>query len=81
MVGVSFRDYFRKLMKELGTGRTDYETLLPMTIGLKNNLVLALIKDMYYLLVRFAKKKNEHLSLMLQKHCTSRMCVCWHQLS
>lgn len=32
-VGVSFRDYFRKLMKELGTGRTDYENLLPMTIG------------------------------------------------
>lgn len=33
-VGVSFGDYFRKLMKELGTGRTDYENLLPMTIGL-----------------------------------------------
>ena len=33
-VGVSFRDYFRKLMKELGTGRTDYENLLPMTIGI-----------------------------------------------
>ena len=33
-VGVSFRDYLRKLMKELGTGRTDYENLLPMTIGL-----------------------------------------------
>lgn len=33
-VGVSFRDYFRRLMKELGTGRTDYENLLPMTIGL-----------------------------------------------
>ena len=33
-VGVSFRDYFRMLMKELGTGRTDYENLLPMTIGL-----------------------------------------------
>lgn len=32
-MGVSFRDYFRKLMKELGTGRTDYENLLPMTIG------------------------------------------------
>lgn len=36
-VGVSFRDYFRKLMKELGTGGTDYENLLPMTIGLKKN--------------------------------------------
>lgn len=33
-VGISFRDYFRKLMKELGTGRTDYKNLLPMTIGL-----------------------------------------------
>ena len=33
-VGVSFRDHFRKLMKELGTGRTDYENLLPMTIGI-----------------------------------------------
>ena len=31
-VRVSFRDYFRKLMKELGTGRTDYENLLLMTI-------------------------------------------------
>ena len=34
-VGVSFRDYFRRLMQELGRGRTDYENLLPMTIGLK----------------------------------------------
>ena len=31
-VGVSFRDYFCRLLKELKKGRTDYENLLPMTI-------------------------------------------------
>lgn len=36
-VGISFRDYFRAVMKELGSGREDYENLLPMTIGIKQN--------------------------------------------
>lgn len=36
-VGVSFRDYFRQLMQELFSGRTDYENLLPQTIGLNLN--------------------------------------------
>ena len=31
-VGVSFRDYFCKLLRELKKGRTNYENLLPMTI-------------------------------------------------
>ena len=31
-VGVSFRDYFCRLLRELKKGRTDYENLLPMTI-------------------------------------------------
>ena len=31
-VGVSFRDYFCRLLKELKKGRTDYENLLPMTM-------------------------------------------------
>ena len=30
--GVSFRDYFCKLLRELKKRRTDYENLLPMTI-------------------------------------------------
>ena len=30
--GLSFRDYFCKLFRELKKGRTDYENLLPMTI-------------------------------------------------
>ncbi|MCF2594575.1 transposase [Bacteroides caecigallinarum] len=30
--GVSFRDYFCRLLRELKKGRTDYENLLPMTI-------------------------------------------------
>ena len=30
--GVSFRDYFCKVLRELKKGRTDYENLLPMTI-------------------------------------------------
>lgn len=30
--GVSFRDYFCKLLRELKKGRTNYENLLPMTI-------------------------------------------------
>ena len=30
--GVSFRDYFCKLLREFKKGRTDYENLLPMTI-------------------------------------------------
>ena len=36
-VGISFRDYFRMVLKELGSGREDYEKLLPMTIGIKQN--------------------------------------------
>jgi len=36
-VGISFRDYFRRLMQELLSGRTDYENLLPQTIGLNSN--------------------------------------------
>ena len=36
-MGVSFRDYFRRGMKELQAGRVDYENLLPQTIGLKSN--------------------------------------------
>ena len=31
-VGISFRDYFCRLLRELKKGRTDYENLLPMTI-------------------------------------------------
>lgn len=30
--GISFRDYFCRLMREMKKGRTDYENLLPMTI-------------------------------------------------
>ena len=30
--GISFRDYFCKLLRELKRGRTDYENLLPMTM-------------------------------------------------
>ena len=30
--GVSFRDYFCRLLREFKKGRTDYENLLPMTI-------------------------------------------------
>lgn len=33
--GISFRDYFRRVILELKHGRTDYANLLPMTIGLK----------------------------------------------
>lgn len=33
-VGISFRDYFKRLLREMKTGRTDYENLLPMTIGI-----------------------------------------------
>lgn len=35
-MGISFRDYFRRVMKELQAGRGDYENLLPQTIGLKS---------------------------------------------
>ena len=31
-LGISFRDYFCRLMREMKKGRTDYENLLPMTI-------------------------------------------------
>ena len=34
-VGVSFREYFRRVILELKHRRTDYANLLPMTIGLK----------------------------------------------
>ena len=33
-VGVSFRQYFKALLKAVKSGRTDYENLLPMTICL-----------------------------------------------
>ena len=33
--GVSFREYFRRVILEMKHGRTDYANLLPMTIGLK----------------------------------------------
>lgn len=33
--GISFREYFRRVILELKHGRTDYANLLPMTIGLK----------------------------------------------
>jgi hypothetical protein len=33
--GISFRDYFRRVILELKHGRTDYANLLPMNIGLK----------------------------------------------
>ena len=33
-VGVSFRQYFKALLKAVKAGRTDYENLLPMTICL-----------------------------------------------
>ena len=33
-VGVSFRQYFKALIKAVKSGRTDYENLLPMTICL-----------------------------------------------
>ena len=34
-VGVSFRQYFKALLKAVKFGRTDYENLLPMTISLE----------------------------------------------
>ena len=34
-VGVSFRQYFKALLKAVKSGRTDYENLLPMTISLE----------------------------------------------
>ena len=33
-VGVSYRQYFKALLKAVKSGRTDYENLLPMTISL-----------------------------------------------
>lgn len=33
-LGISFRDYFKRCIRELKSGRTDYENLLPMTINL-----------------------------------------------
>ena len=33
-VGVSFRQYFKALLKAVKSGRTDYENLLPMTLCL-----------------------------------------------
>ena len=33
-VGVSFRQYFKALLKAVKSGRTDYENLLPITICL-----------------------------------------------
>lgn len=36
-VGISFRAYFRAVLKESVSGGEDYENLLPMTIDLKHN--------------------------------------------
>ena len=33
---ISFKDYFRRVMKELQAGRVDYENLLPQTIDLES---------------------------------------------
>lgn len=40
MCGVSTLDYFKEFFKAIMRGRTDYENMLPMTIGIKNNKVL-----------------------------------------
>ena len=37
MCGVSTLEYFKQFFKAIMLGRTDYENMLPMTIGIKNN--------------------------------------------
>lgn len=37
LVDVSFRDYFRAVLIKSRNGQVDYESLLPMIIGLKQN--------------------------------------------
>ena len=37
MCGVSTLEYFKEFFKAIMQGRTDYENMLPMTIGIKNN--------------------------------------------
>jgi len=37
MCGVSTLEYFKEFFKAIIQGRTDYENMLPMTIGIKNN--------------------------------------------
>ena len=37
MGGVSTLEYFKEFFKAIMQGRTDYENMLPMTIGIKNN--------------------------------------------
>ena len=39
MCGVSTLEYFKEFFKAIMQGRTDYENMLPMTIGIKNNKV------------------------------------------
>ena len=34
MMGLSVLKYFKSLFSEIAKGRTDYENMLPMTIGL-----------------------------------------------
>ena len=34
MMGMSVLKYFKSLFSEIAKGRTDYENMLPMTIGL-----------------------------------------------
>ena len=40
MCRVSTLEYFKEFFKAVMQGRTDYENMLPMTIGIKNNKVL-----------------------------------------
>lgn len=37
MCGVSTLEYFKEFFKAIMQGRTDYENMLPMTIGINNN--------------------------------------------
>ena len=39
MCGISTLEYFKEFFKAIMQGRTDYENMLPMTIGIKNNKV------------------------------------------
>ena len=40
MCGVSTLEYFKEFFKAIMQGRTDYENLLPMTIGIKKNKII-----------------------------------------
>ena len=39
MCGISTLEYFKQFFKAIMQGRTDYENMLPMTIGIKNNKI------------------------------------------